>query len=174
MQSTQATQAHRAPHCKHVLSRARCVVHLGPTVTHSFSVNTATPIRSCPPGHPYLCGLVLTTDTCHPSTYSTIAVAPHLQAVSHTAAQYRDAFVRPRTRTAQTGKWLRDLPYAIPTQRQRLSRAPRSVDTASTGGPPGQLAALRDNACLSPRPRIDEDPRISSTIEQARSLMHVM
>lgn len=149
MQATQATQAHRAPHCKHVLSRARCVVHLGPTVTHSFSLNTATPIRSCPPDHPYLCGVVLTTDTCHPSTISTRAVAPHLQAVSHTAAQYRDAFVRPPDKNSPDCQMAQGFAVCYPHAETTTQSSPKVCrhgqhgrTSWATSSPPRQCMSL--------------------------------
>lgn len=112
MQSTQATQAHRAPRCRHVLSRARCVVYLGPP---SFTFNTATPIRLYPPVHPYLCGVVLSTDTCHPSSNGTRAVAPLICKQCLTPRPNTETLSSVhQTRTAQTARWHRDLPHTIP------------------------------------------------------------
>lgn len=171
----QATQAHRAPHCRHVLSLVRDGWY---TCTHRHSPvesNTASPIRSCPPRHPYLCGVVLSTDACRPSQqqYQSGGAAPSASSVSHRGPDTETLSFSPPNKTCQIAQGFAVLRYGIPH---------RDNDSVKLKGPstraellgnsqPSETCILRD---LSPGPGSTKDPRISSTIQQARSPMHVM
>lgn len=149
MQSTQATQAHRAPRCRHVLSRARCVVYLGPP---SFTFNTATPIRLYPPVHPYLCGVVLSTDTCHPSSNGTRAVAPLIckqcltpRPNTETPGRFRPSTEQEQPRQPDGTGICRILSHAETTTQSSSKICRHGRTSWATSSPP------RQHACFSPK-----------------------
>lgn len=65
----QAIQAHRAPHCRHVLSRARCMVHLyPPSFTGRVEYGHANEVVSSGPSLPLRSGVVHGCVPSHPVT----------------------------------------------------------------------------------------------------------
>ena len=161
------------PHCRHVLSLARCVVNPNPTAFTPVEHGYAYKVMSFGSHFPLRCGVVYAYVPSHPSSNGTrTAMPPHLQAVSRTAASSRHTFVRAPNRNSpdspdrQTDRQTDNAGVTVycPAQRQRLSQASSPstrADLQATNSPPR-------HAYLS-RTRVDKDPRISFTIEQERS-----
>lgn len=155
-------QAHRAPHCRHVLSRARCVVHLyPPSFNPSVQYAHANKVVTSKPSLPLRSGVVYLYGCVPPPSNSTRAAAPLIckQCLTTRPNPETLSFVH----RSPDGQIAQGFAEHYSTQRQRLSPVSQAPRSRRHGRISWATNSPSRHACLS-RPRIGKDPRTSPTI----------